>query len=117
MKVQTQMTVRAITHASVAWIQLQRTTTQQLRKKRRFCIYCDAGTYVAIVEMYDLGGDGWNGASYFMDSFDGATSLTGTWDDADLYIADVATDFHCIHLAATSSLLVAVLQMTRSLSF
>ena len=41
------------------------------------CIYCDAGTYVAIVEMYDLGGDGWNGASYFMDSFDGATSLTG----------------------------------------
>lgn len=62
------------------------------------CIYCDAGTYVAIVEMYDLGGDGWNGASYFMDSFDGATSLTGTWDDADLYIADVATDFHCIPL-------------------
>ena len=62
------------------------------------CIYCEAGTYVVNVEMYDLGGDGWNGASYFMDSFDGATSLTGTWDDADLYIADVATDFHCIPL-------------------
>ena len=51
--------------------------------------------------------------SYFMDSFDGATSLTGTWDDADTYIADAAIDFHCIRSAATSSLLVAVLPMMR----
>ena len=33
-----------------------------------------------------------------MDSFDGVTSLTGTWDDADTYIADAAIDFHCIPL-------------------
>jgi hypothetical protein len=62
------------------------------------CIYCDEGTFVAIIEMYDLGGDGWNGASYYMDSFDGGTSISGNWDDADMYIADVATDFHCIPL-------------------
>ena len=48
--------------------------------------------------LIDSFGDGWNGASYFMDSFDGATSVTGTWDDADTYIADVAIDFHCIPL-------------------
>ena len=62
------------------------------------CIYCEAGTYVAIVEMYDLGGDGWNGANYYMDSFDGATSITGNWDEADTYIADAGIDFHCIPL-------------------
>lgn len=62
------------------------------------CIYCEAGTYVAIIEMYDLGGDGWNGANYYMDSFDGATSLSGNWDEADTYIADAGIDFHCIPL-------------------
>ena len=62
------------------------------------CIYCEAGTYVAIIEMYDLGGDGWNGASYYMDSYDGATSISGNWDEADTYIADAGIDFHCIPL-------------------
>ena len=62
------------------------------------CIYCDAGTYVAIIEMYDLGGDGWNGANYYMDSFDGSTSISGNWDEADTYIADAGIDFHCIPL-------------------
>ena len=62
------------------------------------CIYCEAGTYVAVVEMYDLGGDGWNGANYYMDSFDGSTSVTGNWDEADTYIADAGIDFHCIPL-------------------
>ena len=62
------------------------------------CVYCDAGTYVMNVDMYDLGGDGWNGASYYVDSYDGETSISGNWDEADLYVDGVATDFHCIPL-------------------
>ncbi|MDA1337048.1 MAG: hypothetical protein O2818_09195 [Bacteroidetes bacterium] len=62
------------------------------------CIYCDPGTYVAIIEMTDAGGDGWNGSNYYMDSFDGATSISGNWDNADTYIAGVGIDFHCIPL-------------------
>ena len=62
------------------------------------CVYCDAGTFVMNVEMYDLGGDGWNGANYYMDSFDGTVSVSGNLDEADLVIDGVGTDFHCVPL-------------------
>jgi len=62
------------------------------------CVYCEPGTYVMNVEMYDLGGDGWNGANYYMDSFDGTVSVSGNLDEADLVIDGVGTDFHCVPL-------------------
>ena len=62
------------------------------------CIYCEAGTFVVNVDMYDLGGDGWNGANYYMDSFDGAVAVSGNLDEADLVIDGVGTDFHCVPL-------------------
>ena len=48
--------------------------------------------------MYHSGSTGWNGASYSMDSYDGNTSLTGSWEEADTYLGDVAIDYHCIPL-------------------
>ena len=62
------------------------------------CVYCDAGTFVMNIEMYDLGGDGWNGANYYMDSFDGTVAVSGNLDEADLVIDGVGTDFHCVPL-------------------
>ena len=62
------------------------------------CVYCGESEYVMIVNMWDLGGDGWNGANYYIDSYDGTVSLTGNWDDADMYVADQATNFHCVPL-------------------
>jgi len=62
------------------------------------CVYCEAGTYVMNIEMFDAGEDGWNGASYYLDSYDGAISITGNYDNADTYINGVGTDFHCIPL-------------------
>lgn len=62
------------------------------------CVYCEVGTYVMNVEMVDAGGDGWNGANYYIDSYDGATSISGNYDNADTYLNDVGIDFHCIPL-------------------
>jgi hypothetical protein len=62
------------------------------------CVFCEPGTVVLNIDMYDLGGDGWNGAAYYLDSFDGEVSISGTYDDAALNIAGVATDFNCVPL-------------------
>ena len=62
------------------------------------CVYCDPGTYVMNIQMFDANEDGWSGASYYLDSYDGATSLTGNYDNADTYIDGVGIDFHCIPL-------------------
>lgn len=62
------------------------------------CVFCEPGTVVLNVDMYDLGGDGWNGANYYLDSFDGSVSVSGNYDDAALNIDGVATDFNCMPL-------------------
>ena len=62
------------------------------------CIYCEPGTYVMSVVMTDAGGDGWNGAAYYVDSYDGSISLTGSYDTADNNIGGTATDFYCVPL-------------------
>jgi hypothetical protein len=62
------------------------------------CVYCEAGTYVMNIEMFDAGEDGWNGSSYYLDAYDGSVSITGNYDNADTYIDGVGTDFHCIPL-------------------
>ena len=30
------------------------------------CVYCDPGTFVLTLNMYDSFGDGWNGAEYYV---------------------------------------------------
>ena len=60
------------------------------------CVYCEPGTYVMFVSMYDLGGDGWNGANYYIDSYDGAISLSGSYDDAFNNVDGVAIDYLCV---------------------
>ena len=59
------------------------------------CTYCDLGSFLMNVEMYDLGGDGWNGANYYLESIDGTFAASGNLDEADLVIDGVGTDFHC----------------------
>ena len=40
-----------------------------------------AGTFVMNVEMYDLGGDGWNGANYYMEALT-VRLVSGNLDEA-----------------------------------
>ena len=62
------------------------------------CIFCDPGTYVVNIDMTDEGGDGWNGATYELASFDGTINLTGSIENAAITINGVGTDFYCIPL-------------------
>jgi hypothetical protein len=40
------------------------------------CLYCNPGTFVFRVELFDAGDDGWNGASYI---------LTNVWNPTEVY--------------------------------
>lgn len=62
------------------------------------CVYCESGTYVVNIEMTDAGGDGWNGANYFLTNNATGDVIEGNWDNAANYAGDVATDFACIEL-------------------
>lgn len=62
------------------------------------CVFCAAGTFVMNIEMSDAGGDGWEGAQYFLTDLATDEMLSGDWDNAGLYLGDVAVDFLCMPL-------------------
>ncbi|MGB1075477.1 MAG: hypothetical protein ACPGYK_04750 [Flavobacteriales bacterium] len=62
------------------------------------CVYCETGTYVVNVEMSDAGGDGWNGANYYLTNLLSGDVIQGNWDEAATYSGGIATDFACIEL-------------------
>ena len=62
------------------------------------CVFCDPGTFAFSVEMTDAGGDGWNGAQYFLTDLATDEMSSGDWDSASLILGDVAVDFYCMPL-------------------
>ena len=52
------------------------------------CVYCDPGTFILTVDMFDSFGDGWNGAQYGIFN-DGGTVYQGSLDSA--FTGDLAT--------------------------
>ena len=62
------------------------------------CVYCDPGTFILSVEMFDSFGDGWSGAEYFLfDNTSGALVDSGSLGTA--FIGDgltFGTDFICL---------------------
>ena len=62
------------------------------------CVYCAAGTYVAAVTMTDSGNDGWEGAQYFISNLSTGTVTSGGFDNADVNVGGVATDYNCLPL-------------------
>lgn len=62
------------------------------------CIYCDAGTFILTVDMYDSFGDGWAGAEYYL--FNNSTGeLADSGSIATAAIGDnlsVGTDYICL---------------------
>jgi hypothetical protein len=62
------------------------------------CIYCSAGTYPAIVVMTDTGNDGWEGAQYFLSSLSTGQIISGSYNNADIILGGIATDYNCVPL-------------------
>ena len=62
------------------------------------CIYCDAGTFILTVDMFDSFGDGWQGCQYFIFNLqDGSQEASGDLNNA--YIGDgetFGTDYVCL---------------------
>ncbi len=62
------------------------------------CIYCDAGTFILTVDMFDSFGDGWQGCEYFIFNLqDGSQEASGDLNNA--YIGDgetFGTDYVCL---------------------
>lgn len=62
------------------------------------CVYCDPGTFILTVDMFDSYGDGWQGCQYFIFNLaTGAQEANGSLNDA--YIGDgetFGTDYVCL---------------------
>lgn len=62
------------------------------------CLYCAAGTYVAVISMTDSGNDGWEGAQYFLSNLNTGAQLSGSFGTGDIISGGVAQDLYCLEL-------------------
>jgi hypothetical protein len=62
------------------------------------CLYCAAGTFVAVISMTDSGNDGWEGAQYFLSNLSTGAQLSGSFGTGDIISGGVAQDLYCLEM-------------------